>query len=363
MSATASLSTLDTESLLTPIHADEPSGRDLRYEGTYDQIREVRRDEGDLPQGVWETDAKRADWVRVSELCTDAVTNKSKDLQIAAWLLEAWMNIHGFAGVAAGFELLTSLLDRYWETVYPRADDGDLEYRASPFTWINEKLDAELKLIPFVFPEGQDARQLSWADWELASFNAAAVSRNTNAKNSLSQDDFQRALHLTPSDILGSQFLAIHAALSACSKTQEILDKKFGPDAPSLRKILSVLEKIHAFLGAFTHQSSSSTLIAMAEAVAVDSVPEASEAPLQPSAPVAVVPHPEVGPIASRAEAYHWLAAAAEFLSRTEPHSPTPYLIRRAIRWGNMSLEDLLPELVRNQSELTEITQLLQIGR
>src|SRR3954454_239637 len=149
MPATTSSSFVDIESLLAPIELGEPSGRDLRYEGTYDQIREVRRDEGDLPQGVWETDTKRADWERVSELCTEAIKNKSKDLQIASWLLEAWLNLYGFAGVVSGFELLTDLLERYWDTIYPRAEGGDLEYRASPFTWINERLDAELKLIPF----------------------------------------------------------------------------------------------------------------------------------------------------------------------------------------------------------------------
>ena len=53
---------------------------------------------------------------------------------------------------------------------------------------------------------------------------------------------------------------------------------------------------------------------------------------------------------------------AADYLARTEPHSPTPYLVRRAIAWGSMRLEDLLPELVRNDGELTEICRLLQIS-
>jgi len=55
------------------------------------------------------------------------------------------------------------------------------------------------------------------------------------------------------------------------------------------------------------------------------------------------------------------LAEAADFLIRTEPHSPTPYLVRRAILWGSMSLEELLPELVRNQSELSDIYRLLNV--
>jgi predicted component of type VI protein secretion system len=69
------------------------------------------------------------------------------------------------------------------------------------------------------------------------------------------------------------------------------------------------------------------------------------------------------GPILSRDDAYRRLAEAADYLARTEPHSPTPYLVRRAIAWGGMRLEDLLPELVRNSNELGEICRLLQIEK
>jgi type VI secretion system protein ImpA len=65
--------------------------------------------------------------------------------------------------------------------------------------------------------------------------------------------------------------------------------------------------------------------------------------------------------IRTRAEAYRLLEQAADFLQRTEPHSPTPYLLRRAVSWGRMSFDQLLPELVRSNSELSEIVRLLQV--
>ncbi len=65
------------------------------------------------------------------------------------------------------------------------------------------------------------------------------------------------------------------------------------------------------------------------------------------------------GPIRSRAQAYHMLAEAAEFLMKTEPHSPTPYLVKRAVAWGNLSLGELLGQVLRNPAELGEVTRLL----
>ncbi|HET9714536.1 MAG TPA: hypothetical protein VFP64_21785, partial [Pyrinomonadaceae bacterium] len=59
--------------------------------------------------------------------------------------------------------------------------------------------------------------------------------------------------------------------------------------------------------------------------------------------------------------AYRRLSEAADYLLRTEPHSPTPYLVKRAVEWGNMSLPELFQQIVRNEGELNEIDRLLRL--
>jgi type VI secretion system protein ImpA len=44
---------------------------------------------------------------------------------------------------------------------------------------------------------------------------------------------------------------------------------------------------------------------------------------------------------------------------RTEPHSPVPYLVKRAVQWGNMSLTQLLSEFIGNPEDLVTIQRLL----
>ncbi len=56
-----------------------------------------------------------------------------------------------------------------------------------------------------------------------------------------------------------------------------------------------------------------------------------------------------VGPISNRKQAFERLREVAEFLRRTEPHSPVSYLVQRAVKWGDMRLEDVLMELVKNE--------------
>ena len=68
---------------------------------------------------------------------------------------------------------------------------------------------------------------------------------------------------------------------------------------------------------------------------------------------------PNTGLIRSREEAYRRLAEAADYLLRTEPHSPTPYLVMRAVAWGNLPLTGLLQELVQNEGDLQQLYKLL----
>src|SRR4029077_2241585 len=69
--------------------------------------------------------------------------------------------------------------------------------------------------------------------------------------------------------------------------------------------------------------------------------------------------YPSEGPIRSRAQAYQMLAEAADYLMKMEPHSPTPYLVRRAVAWGGLTLGQLLHEILRNPGELNEMCRLL----
>ena len=53
------------------------------------------------------------------------------------------------------------------------------------------------------------------------------------------------------------------------------------------------------------------------------------------------------------------LSSIAEYLMRTEPHSPAPWLVKRAIARGGMPLAALLEELLGQGENLASIKKLL----
>jgi len=67
------------------------------------------------------------------------------------------------------------------------------------------------------------------------------------------------------------------------------------------------------------------------------------------------------GPIATRQEALKRLREIGEFFKRNEPHSPLSLLIARAVRWGDMSFEELVRDLARN-ADLKQIWDTLGVG-
>jgi type VI secretion system protein ImpA len=60
-----------------------------------------------------------------------------------------------------------------------------------------------------------------------------------------------------------------------------------------------------------------------------------------------------------RADAIRRLAAVAEYFRRAEPHSPIAYLVQRAVRWGEMPLEEWLRDVIHDDNVLGQLRETL----
>jgi type VI secretion system protein ImpA len=334
----------DSVRLLKPVSSASPAGEDLRYSGVYDQIRDARReDDVSLSRGVWVAPLKRAHWDRVQELCISVLERRSKDVQIGVWLVEAWVRLNGFRGLFEGLRLLTGLCAAFWDDLYPKLDGDDPDYRLAPFVWLNEKLPVEVRMVSITQPDSDDAKPYSWADWEMVR-NGEEPDASANC---VSLAVFQQSVMMTSAEFYSALYDELDGCVEACGSLRSILEGHCGADSPSLGQISRTVSQIRDYIADILEQRH-------IPRHAPEAAPDVETRPAEFEA--------RSGAIRSRSEAYRRLAEAADYLATTEPHSPAPYLIRRAIRWGSLPLEELLPELVRNHDELSEIFRLLQIG-
>jgi type VI secretion system ImpA family protein len=346
----------DLETLLSPIAIDRPAGDSLRYEGLYDRVQEARReDDPHLAQGVWKTRLKKADWAEVQHLCLDALETRSKDLQLAVWLLEAWLHLYGFTGVQAGVRVLIGLCENFWDEMHPQWEAENPEYRLAPLVWMNEKLSLQLKQLPITRPQTGDAGVYSWADWESAL-------RLEGVKDARALQAAEAAGKVTPARFLGSMTVSptafyvtlarqIATLLETLATFERTLETRCGATAPSLSHFKDVLLGLQHFVDNVLQERG-------------ETGEDPCSAAAAPEGLMVVQLHDEVdiptgARIRSRAEAYRRLAEAAEYLLHTEPHSPTPYLVKRAVSWGGMTLTELLQEFVHNPNDLRAIYGLL----
>lgn len=355
---TPSLDT-DLERLLRPIAGERPAGEFLRYEGTYDRIREARReDDHGLSRGIYETNLKRADWKQSAQLCIEALETRTKDLQIAAWLLEAWMHLYGFSGVHEGLRLLTALSEIFWDNLYPEMEDGDPEHRLAPIIWLNEKLSVELKKIALTAPQTTDVAVYSYADWERACHLDNLAKRRPDVAQSAELNgqptpaSFHASASLSPGYFYAALAEELSGTLDACQELEQVLDEKCGKHSPSLHQFKEALIAIQHLVEDILRSRQDGSY----------ELEEYREESFEPEAEERGNEIWSSCPIRSRAEAYWRLSEAADYLLRTEPHSPTPYLVKRAVAWGSMSLFEVFQQIIRNEGEMEEINRLLRLA-
>lgn len=353
---------VDLETLLTPISADKPSGESLRYSGLYEAVEEARReDDPALPQGVWKTELKKADWKEAARLCLDALETRSKDLQVAAWLLEAWVHLEGLPGATIGLSLLGALCESFWDTVHPLPQDGDVEFRLSPLEWVAGRIPETVRWIPITAPGGDESRPCTYADLEGARHLERLArtdpqgAQTAEAQGRISTDRFLVSVSLTPTVFYSVLEADARQSLAALDRLASLLNRLLGNDAPSFQRLGDALFALQHFALRVLEERGEESARPAEGAFP----PETYEMDLYPPAEEEEGAFYGGGPIRSRAEAYRRLAEAADYLLRTEPHSPTPYLVRRAVAWGGMSLGELLQELVQGESDLRAIYTLL----
>jgi len=355
------------ERFLSPISDNAPCGADLRYEGTYDAVRDARRsDNPNLPQGVWEVDLKRAEWPAVARLCDEALTGKTKDINLAIWLAEAWAHQRGFDGLGQGLTLLCDLCEAFWDDLYPAIDeDGDFEGRLSPVEWMSTHFQPLIRLMPFTVPASADAVPMALSHLDdvlrienLAQKDKAAANREAAGKPD--RGAFEASISLTHDASLFTQQEAIGTCIAALDRLDAFLSDKCGNDAPSLRSLRGLLERIADILErAIAERGLTEGKEAAPEPLAQPA--EETEDMTDTESPAATAA--SSGPITSRAEAYARLTEVADYLMRTEPHSPVPYLVRRAVVWGNMSFADLMAQLMKDGGDINRAFSLLGLDQ
>ncbi len=363
---------IDVEALLAPIPGEKPSGEETRYSGLYDEVREARRAEDTLEQGDWKREPKVADWPHVKRSTLDALENRTKDLQICAWLTEALARLHGFPGLRDGLKVMSGLHERFWESVYPEIEeDDDLEGRANTLSGFDRAVADALKSVAITRAPGladisylqfEDSKQFDIPE-NLESLDSDTIER-ANALKARAQkegrttsEDWRKAKGASRRAFYEETYLLLNECWAEYLALDRVMDEKFGRQTPGLGELKKSLDAVKSLV----EKTLKEKRILEPDAVVVmeeESVGELSGADGEPGLSASTSSSLS-GPVRSRQEALRRLREVADFFRQTEPHSPVSYLVQRAVKWGEMPLDTWLAEVIKDDNVLSSLRETL----
>ncbi len=367
----ASAPTFEIDPLLAPVSDEQPAGPALRSSGNADQetfyaVRDARKKASVAERRgrsyALLTEEERQlepsapdppDWRAVRDLSAEALT-KSKDLWIAAWFIEALVRLDGFAGLRDGFRLAHQLCDRFWPSVHPQPDeDEDLSVTFAQLAGLNGA-DAEGTLIapilgvPITSPNASG--QYSCADYKDATEldrKEPKVRSQRVEPGAATTDMIDRAVAETDLGFFENLLEDMQEARQAFDDLnaafgQKVADLDDGSSyLPPSSSIEEALDECQRLLTGLTRN--------IMPGSEEEKKVEADETPGATSTPG------ETGRVRTRDEAFRRLLEVSDYFRRTEPHSPVSYALEQVVRWGRMSLPQLLAELIKDDSTRREV--------
>ncbi len=340
--------------LLAPVAGPAPEGVPAAQDENYRRIRHEREEEDpSLPLGPWERELKRANWLAASELAARTLASRGKDLQLAAWLFEALIARTGFQAIAPCLSLIEALFRDYGDRLHPH--DG--EHRANLLSWIDRKLLPALRKVP-ISATGTE-HDYAWNHWEQAQRNEqlrASLGKQREAEiEGVGHEQIGAALACTPYERIAFLRTCLNDGVAALRALETVLDQQLGNEAPGMGTMRELLERIDVVLAAEARRRG-----------IVERPPEDRSAENQldhgassgTDSTEAFADDTAMGPL-DRREVYAALAEIGHALERIEPHSPVPYLIRRAVAWGGLNTAQLYNEVFVRCGGRIDIFELL----
>lgn len=361
----ASPHVIDLDALLEPISEESPTGEDPRADASpnslyYTLKRERASARAAERKSVHDGDSQEADkhWQEVMDIAPRLLKEQGKDLEVASWYTEALVRRFGFQGLRDAFALIDGLVEHFWDGLYPMPDEDGVETRIAPLSGLNGEgaegvLMAPVRKVPIT--EGNPPGPFSlWQYQQALDLQKLADEEAREAKeDSLGYGlgDIEKAVTESTDTFFLDQRDDLDQALEHYRACGQRLDEHCGAqEAPPTRNIIEVLEECR---GAINHLGRDK-YAAQEDAEAEEAQSEQAEGG-EPASGATAAPRKKQ---LDREEAFRQLREIARFFRETEPHSPVSYVLQKAVKWGNMSLEELIPELIPDDSSRAHYSEL-----
>lgn len=316
----------DFDRFLTPVSDDNPGGEDLDETGAIFT----------LDQAVGWSQAEPAEWRAVRDTVEDGLL-RSRDLRLGVTMAAVLLNTEGIPAFAAGIGYLRSLLETFWDSLYPRVEeDGNADSRSNSLVNLLSFYKVIRPLQRAWLVEQPGIGRFSALDVDIAEGRTEAPPDYPPDAPALTTINAAFAA-VDPAE-LAAQADLFAGILGNLAAIREIFETRV-PDtgAPDLERLIDTAQRCQNILRSRLPEPPEETGDASAEEGS-DGSGGAVGAP--------------TGAVRSRRDALLAIERAARYFRDAEPTSPVPMLLDRAIKFAEADfltiIEDIAPDALVN---------------
>ncbi|KAB8031910.1 ImpA family type VI secretion system protein [Fluviispira multicolorata] len=358
----------DINYLTLPVFEDKPFGEYLKRHPKIIKLKDLRNaniESSTIDEGIWaKKENSGPNWQNSIDLCEEILRENSKDLLVCSYYIEAQFRVNGFEGLSLALKVMLYFCVNSWEEIFPPLEEDNLELRLSPFHWLEVNMPLVIKCFSLNRQNPEEVK-LTWDDYERAVITGHEehIRIKNELKKALANEskDYIMQLHESLSSILHSlnqlEEYVVDLAESCGEKT-------------SLDSLIKLCQEIFEFIETFVEENrelekgvednnfqSSDNFISRENEEYADEEnnPEDFDSKQNEFSLNQTINSIEM--------AYSMIEKANLYLLKNNSHSPSPYLIRRALEWQKKSLYEVFIELFTTTSKPSEIFTLLGLSK
>lgn len=338
------------DELLAPISDAFPCGSSLRinnqFDSPYYQLKTLRSEARAAERSRIQHGETKfifvQDWQPIARLAEQLLREQTKDLEIASWLLEAWVRIEGIAGLIAGLNILSGLIEGFSAALFHDLPE-EMELQLNAVHGLNGEhqpgtIIMPLLCLPIVKNSAGDVA--AWEYQKAFEFEKQhdPLLRKKMQDEGVRELEFLRALiQISDQEFGAQQVMELKEGYIALDNCEKLLAEHFVE---------------HAFEFTQIRQSLDQLMLAIQGLYDLDRVSKIEPKSTEFTESRAQLNHK--GSQQDRQSALQMLNEVAEYFLTHEIHSPIGYLLKRALRWAEMGLPELIQEILMDANSKFE---------
>ncbi len=162
----------------TPIREEDPAGDDVLYEENFQQLKTEINKIGSA--------AGAADYEQIVDLARAVLTEQSKDLRAAGYLVIGEARANGVEEAAEAVQAIHVLIDEYWDDLYP--ESSRMRSRGNALQFVGDRLPDWLQATSFDAPDREALVRMSEALDDIQAFSMEEMGEHAPSLSGLLND-------------------------------------------------------------------------------------------------------------------------------------------------------------------------------